>query len=99
MTDMTALVWSEELLRYDFGSYHPSRSERCELGVEEILSSEKSALIDVVEPRYATEGELELFHTKKYIESVRKGTAGDIDLTAVDEIIEGYDIGVNICGG
>ena len=114
---MTALVWGDELLKYDFGSYHPLRSERCKLGVEEILSSEKSALIDVVEPRYATEDELELFHTRKYIESVRKGTAGDIDtpvspdlyepaklsvgatLTAVDEIVEGYDIGVNICGG
>ena len=86
---MTALVWSEELLKYDFGSYHPLRSERCKLGVEEILSSEKSALIDVVEPRYATEDELELFHTKKYIESVEANIG---ILLLVQSVFEGTDV-------
>ena len=109
-----ALVWSDDLMEYDFGPGHPLRSERCRLGFEELRSKLE---LDVVEPRYASEEELALFHTPDYIESVRRGIAGDLDtpvdsrlydparlsvgatLTAVDAVLDGYDMAINLCGG
>jgi len=110
-----ALVWSEDLLSYDFGAGHPMRSERCKRGVEEIMKIEG---IEILKPRYATEEELMLFHTESYIKSVKEGHGGDLDtpfsadmydparlsvgatLRAVEAVVrEGYRIAVNVCGG
>ena len=55
-----ALIWSDELKKYDFGFGHPLRSKRCVLGINEIGKIEN---IDIIPPRKATEEELELFHT------------------------------------
>ncbi len=108
------LVWSDDLLEYDFGPGHPLRSIRCKIGVEEISNLKG---VKVVPPRYASFEELSLFHAPDYIESVRNGTAGDLDtpvksslydparlsvgatLVAVDSVKNGYKLAVNICGG
>ena len=109
-----ALIWSDELLSYDFGSGHPMRSVRCKMGAEEIS---KIPSIDIVKPRYATEEELSLVHTPDYINRVKSGKAGSLDtpvtkyiydparlsvgatLKAVELFEEGYRLAVNVCGG
>lgn len=110
----SAVVWSDDLLSYDFGRGHPLRSERCKMGVEELSKIDS---LDFVEPRYATEDEIALVHTREYIEMVRSGKAGDLDtpvsrklfdparlsvgatLKAVELLKEDYRLSVNLCGG
>ena len=109
-----AVVWSDELLSYDFGPGHPLRSDRCKIGFEELLRIDS---LEVVKPRYATEDEIALVHDKEYIKSVKEGKAGDLDtpiskeifdparlsvgatLRGVELLKEGYKLSVNLCGG
>ncbi len=110
-----ALVWSDELLSYDFGYGHPMRSSRCKMGVEELSKIKE---LEIFPPRYAEEEELLFVHTEDYVISVKEGKAGDLDtpvppsmydparlsagatLRAVELTLnEGYDIAVNLCGG
>ncbi len=109
-----ALVWSDDLLSYDFGAGHPLRSQRCKWGAEEISKIEG---IEVVEPRMASEDELQLVHTPEYVEAVKSGRAGDLDtpvspelfdpahlsvgatLRGIELLKESYRLVVNVCGG
>ncbi len=107
------LVWSNELLSYDFGEGHPMRSVRCKLGAEELM---KIPSIEVVSPRKATDEEILLFHTPEYLNLVKHGAPASMDtpteglyepalwsvgatLTAVDKAMEHGGVAVNICGG
>ena len=109
---MVNIIWSDELMSYDFGENHPMRSIRCKKGVEELSKLE----CKIIEPRYASEEEIALFHTKDYIESIKNNNGGSIEtptknmynsarlsvgatLTAIDSISENNRISVNLCGG
>lgn len=67
-----ALVYSEELLLYDFSlhhPYHPMKANRVKLAAEQIVAKK---LADAVLPaRMASVEEVELFHTKEYVEYVK----------------------------
>ena len=107
------LVWSDELLQYDFGPGHPMRSMRCKMGAEEIA---KIPGIEVVTPRKATDEEILLFHTPEYLELVKYSAMASLDtpteglyepalwsvgatLTAIDSAFGHGGVSVNICGG
>lgn len=109
---MVNIIWSDELMSYDFGENHPMRSIRCKKGVEELSKLE----CKIIEPRYASEEEIALFHTKDYIKSIKNNKGGNVEtptkniynparlsvgatLTAIDSISENNRISVNLCGG
>jgi acetoin utilization deacetylase AcuC-like enzyme len=79
----TAIVYSHKYLEHETGN-HPERPQRLVAAVNGI---NKNNLIDgerilLVEPRYASQEELQLVHTRKYIEMVRvacKAGGGLID--------------------
>ena len=109
---MVNIIWSDELMSYDFGENHPMRNIRCKKGVEELSKLD----CNIIEPRYATEEKIALFHTKDYIESIKNNNGGSIEtptknmynparlsvgatLTAIDSITNEERIAANICGG
>jgi acetoin utilization protein AcuC len=69
-----AYVYSDDFLKYDFGPDHPLTPIRLKLAYE--LSRAKGLFDDqdikVVPPRVASEEELGLFHTEKYIDLVKQ---------------------------
>lgn len=74
---MVNIIWGDKLLEYDFGDGHPLRSVRCKMGVEELLKSNMN--YKIIEPRYASEQEITLFHTKGYIESIKNNKGGNAE--------------------
>ncbi|WP_129409307.1 histone deacetylase family protein [Marinitoga lauensis] len=79
---MVNIVWGEKLIEYDFGEGHPLRSIRCKKGVDEILKSDTD--YNLINPRYATEEELLLFHTKDYIKSIKNNIGGSSETPIKD---------------
>ena len=74
MPGVTAFIYGDEYLKYDFGPFHPFRPDR-EKKTLELLR--KLGVIDdirtkVYEPRSATEEELMLVHDPEYIYFVRE---------------------------
>ncbi len=74
MTQTVGVIYSEEFQQYDFGPTHPLKPTRLKLTFE--LMNEtgllKSPNVKVTKPRYATDDELRLFHTPKYLEFVKR---------------------------
>jgi acetoin utilization protein AcuC len=71
---ISALVYDENLLSYDFGPSHPFRSIRVMLAVELIKSLGILDLpkVKVFKPRISSEEEVLLFHKKSYVEFVKR---------------------------
>jgi acetoin utilization protein AcuC len=69
-----AYVYSDDFLKYDFGSDHPLTPVRLKVTYE--LSRAKGLFDDrtikVLPPRVASEEEVRLFHTEDYIELVKR---------------------------
>ncbi|MEM1538088.1 MAG: acetoin utilization protein AcuC [Candidatus Nezhaarchaeales archaeon] len=67
------LVYGETYLKYDFGPTHPLRPERYRLTVELIkaLDLVKHGIIELQQPRQATDDELSLVHNRDYIDFVK----------------------------
>ncbi|KLO24014.1 hypothetical protein X275_01035 [Marinitoga sp. 1197] len=80
---MVNIVWNDRLLEYDFGISHPLRSIRCKNGVEKLLKSKFE--FKIVEPRYALEEEIALFHTKEYINSIKNNRGGSVETPIKDK--------------
>lgn len=74
MKEISALVYDEGLLSYDFGPSHPFRSIRVMLTIELIkaLGILELPNVKVFKPRISTEEEISLFHEKSYIELVKR---------------------------
>lgn len=66
------LLWSDELLRYDFGPGHPMDPLRLDLTRRLLESFELTERFDVVAPPLATDAELALVHDPAYIAVVRE---------------------------
>ena len=80
MIEKTALVYNPEIKKYSFGRGHPFTGER----FENFLNFLKKKLLNYedyfveVKPRLATEKDLKLFHSKEYIEAMKKASKGII---------------------
>jgi len=66
------LMWSEDLLGYDFGPGHPMDPLRLELTERLIEDLDVAGHFRVVAPRLATDEELALVHDPEYIRIVRE---------------------------
>ena len=70
------MVYSEEFQQYDFGPAHPLKPTRLKLTFELMKEAGlvESPNVKVVDPRYATEDELRLFHTQTYLDFVKRAS-------------------------
>jgi acetoin utilization protein AcuC len=70
----TALIMSDAFKAYNFGKSHPLKPERVLLTWDLIraLQLDQDPNCIVLEPRLATDEELELFHTKDYVDFVKQ---------------------------
>ncbi len=66
------LLWSDELLRYDFGPAHPMNPLRLELTRSLLDCLDLTGRFDVLVPPVATDDELALVHDRAYIAVVRE---------------------------
>lgn len=69
------MVWSEDLLAYDFGPGHPMDPVRLRLTRDLVASLRLDRSFRLVEPRIADDDELALVHHRAFIAAVR--SAGD----------------------
>jgi len=76
LTQTLGLVYSEEFQQYDFGPSHPLKPTRLKLTFELMNASGLlvSPNVKVIEPRYASDGELGLFHDAEYLEFVKRAS-------------------------
>lgn len=89
MNDSCAFVYSDELLKYNFGSHHPFNQFRIKLTID--LLKAAGALDDsqIVPPRAATDDELCLIHDPSYVQAVKQAGKGQLR----DEVAENYGLG------
>ena len=77
MSERVTFVWDERLVGYDFGSSHPLAPVRVELAVQ--LSRDLGLLdadnVTEVRADHATDDELRLVHTQRYLDAVRRAGA------------------------
>lgn len=86
----TALLYSDDLRLYDFGPGHPFRGDRYSsflAALKEGLGQEFSRF-DLIEPRPASNEELELAHDPSYIERVEAGVGWSVDTPLTPRLVE-----------
>nr|NLD41589.1 acetoin utilization protein AcuC [Actinomycetales bacterium] len=66
-----ALVWSEDLLAYDFGPGHPMNPLRLRLTRDLVASLRLDRHLSLLPPRIADDDELALVHEPDYVRAVR----------------------------
>lgn len=68
-----ALIYNSKLSNFDFGPGHPFRGERFSefMSMFHKLSPKITNMFEFIKPRQATDKELELVHTQKYINHVK----------------------------
>jgi acetoin utilization protein AcuC len=94
-----AMMYSEEMSAYDFGIGHPFRGDRYGNFMRffrEMMLDEK---IDVVEPKYATNGDLMLVHDADYIEYIEKSAKIGEPLYGDTPILPGMDKAAKLIAG
>jgi len=69
-------IYSDELQKYHFHSNHPFNQKRLLLTLDLLETMNAIKPTQIISPRYATEDELLLFHTKEYIEAVKLASKG-----------------------
>lgn len=74
--DRAALLWTPELLDYDFGAGHPMSPLRLRLTMELIEAFGLLEDLDVIAPEPAGDELLRLVHEQEYIDQVRAEDAG-----------------------
>ncbi|MCJ2512328.1 MAG: acetoin utilization protein AcuC, partial [Candidatus Thermoplasmatota archaeon] len=78
MTVKTGFVYSEEFMKYDFGPFHPMNQIRIKLTYElmkELGIFDREEVI-LSEPEVATPEQIQLIHSKDYVEMVRSVSDG-----------------------
>ena len=80
MLMQTAFIYSDEFAKYSYGSGHPMRPVRLRLTYELIKAYGLLNLphTQIIEARKATEKEILSFHTREYIETLKKADSGVI---------------------
>jgi acetoin utilization deacetylase AcuC-like enzyme len=76
----TAVVVDPEYLKHDPGRFHPERPQRIKVLLD--LAAELGPSFTRLEPRAATQAELEMCHTRDYLELVR--STSERNQTALD---------------
>ncbi len=71
-------VYSNELLNYKFNQDHPFNQLRVELTYDLLKKMNVLSDAQIIAPRMATDEELELVHTKEFINAVKLGGAGKL---------------------
>ena len=93
------IVYSEEYLRYDLGEGNPISRDKTVVFLEK-LKEEGLVSYEVVEPEKASEEDLLLVHTPKYLEELKRlasnGLEADPDTPVNQRMLEG---GLYIVGG
>ncbi|MCK4481073.1 MAG: acetoin utilization protein AcuC, partial [Candidatus Lokiarchaeota archaeon] len=74
MVDKVGLIYTDEYQRYNFGRDHPLRPLRLKLtySLMEKLKLLEHQRITIIQPRIATQQEIESTHSPEYIEVVKK---------------------------
>ncbi len=93
MTGAASVVFDDELTRYDFGPAHPLAPVRVDLTIRlaRSLGVFNSPAVSVVPAPTATDDELGLIHTPRYIEAVQKVSQGPCG----DGLVHGLGTGDN----
>lgn len=78
MKRKAAFVYSDALLNYHFHEEHPFNQKRVLLTKELLEYTNTLEQSDICPPRKATEDELALFHSRDYIELVKKASNGQL---------------------
>ena len=73
-------IYSNELQNYYFHSNHPFNQKRLLLTLDLLEKIQAIEPQQIISPRYATDEELLLFHTKEYIDAVKKASQGVKDI-------------------
>lgn len=84
----SAFVFSDALLHYHFHADHPFNQQRILLTKDLLEKTDLLTTHDLIEPRLATEDDIALFHTHKYIEAVKQAGSGKMSED------EGYQFGL-----
>jgi acetoin utilization protein AcuC len=79
VSDRVVLVYSPELVEYDHGPQHPLKPVRVMLTRELIRAYELVGddRVREIPARVATDGELELVHTARYVDAVKRAGRGE----------------------
>ncbi|MBM7572844.1 acetoin utilization protein AcuC [Aquibacillus albus] len=85
MNCQAVFIYSDQFTKYTFHSDHPFNQVRVRMTKELLEATGKLHSSHLVEPRIATDAEIELVHDKQYIEAVKKASIG---LLAEDEGLE-----------
>ena len=97
------IVYSDEFLRYYFGSSHPLQQIRVKMAVELIERHGLKELgVSIVQPRTASREELLLFHTEEYLRFVEKMSEkgeGLLDMGDTPAFKGCYEASALIAGG
>ncbi|HJE19976.1 acetoin utilization protein AcuC [Aliicoccus persicus] len=72
-------IYDDEILKYRFNDTHPFNQMRVKMTTDLLMSAQFLQKQDIVKPRIATEAELELVHSKSFIDAVRKAGHGELD--------------------
>ena len=79
----TAIIYHERIADYDFGEGHSLRGDRFPRYIQ-LLKEQKifeRSDVEIIKPKQATYKDIELVHTKEYIENVKKISREHGDLT------------------
>ena len=77
MTGPAQVYWDDALTRYDFGPSHPMNPLRLDLTMRLARSLGVLDKIELVTPTPATDAELELVHTRSFVEAVQRCSDSD----------------------
>ena len=90
MPGSVRLVWGESFMDYRLSEDHPLQPIRVKLAVELISATGLAEFCEVVEPRQASDAELELSHSRAYIDLVKDLSAEDsVHQVPMQVVIEG----------
>jgi acetoin utilization deacetylase AcuC-like enzyme len=95
----SAVVVDPEYLKHDPGRFHPERPQRIRVLLD--LAAELDSHFIRLEPRAATQGELESCHTRDYIEVVRATSKKNSHALDGDTITsrDSFGVGLLATGG
>ncbi|MBF0842544.1 MULTISPECIES: acetoin utilization protein AcuC [Mammaliicoccus] len=78
-------VYSEDLLKYRFSDSHPFNQMRLKLTTDLLIDLGVLKSEHLIQPRIATDEELELVHEPSYIEAIKKAGNGDLPIEEYDK--------------
>ncbi|WP_368503533.1 acetoin utilization protein AcuC [Alkalihalophilus sp. As8PL] len=78
MTHEALFIYSDKQLTYRFNESHPFNHQRLQLTYDLLKSAQALSKEQMIEPRMATDEELELVHDPAFIDAVKQGGKGEL---------------------